>query len=96
MMSYYKKGVFFTRAFIVIMAIPKNNREFYKIINDDNLLSAFVRDQNLAQRSDQQLCHCSSVMTDGSRKKKLKKRHTENIFNNALHELRMPKSIKCS
>ena len=72
MLSYYKKGDFFIRVSTVIMAFPTSNREFYKIINDDNLLAEFVREQNLARRSDQQFCHCGSVMSDGSRKKKLK------------------------
>ncbi|CAF1268890.1 unnamed protein product [Didymodactylos carnosus] len=42
------------------MAIPADNREFYNIINDDNLLSEFVRDQNLAQKSEDHTCHCGS------------------------------------
>ncbi|CAF1492445.1 unnamed protein product, partial [Didymodactylos carnosus] len=54
------------------MAIPTDNREFYKILNDDDLLSQFVRDQNLAQKSDEHTCHCGSPMADGTRKKTLK------------------------
>ncbi|CAF1438954.1 unnamed protein product [Didymodactylos carnosus] len=54
------------------MAIPTDNREFYKILNDDNLLSEFVRDQSFAQKSEDHTCHCGSSMVDGARKKKLK------------------------
>ncbi|CAF1585891.1 unnamed protein product [Didymodactylos carnosus] len=35
------------------MAVPTDNREFCKILNDDDLLSQFVCDQNLAQKSDE-------------------------------------------
>ena len=54
--------------FTVIMVIPTKNCEFYKIHNDDDLLSQFIREQNLAQH----LCHYGSLIVDGSRKKKLK------------------------
>ncbi|CAF1015223.1 unnamed protein product [Didymodactylos carnosus] len=53
------------------MAITTDNQEFYKILNDDNLLSEFVRDQNSAQKSEDHTCHCGSSMVDGARKKKL-------------------------
>ncbi|CAF1522326.1 unnamed protein product, partial [Didymodactylos carnosus] len=54
------------------MAIPTDNREFYKILNDDDLLSQFVCDQNLAQKSEEHTCYCGSPMVDGTRKKTLK------------------------
>ena len=33
---------------ITMMDIPADNRQFYKILNDDDLLSQLIRDQNLA------------------------------------------------
>ena len=63
---------FFIITFITIMDIPDDNRQFYKILNDDDLLSQFIRDQNLAKRSDDHTCHCGSSMVDGTRKKKLR------------------------
>ena len=54
------------------MDIPADNRQFYKILNDDDLLSQFIRDQNLAKKSDDHTCHCASSMVDGTRKKKLR------------------------
>ncbi|CAF4242456.1 unnamed protein product [Rotaria sordida] len=54
------------------MDIPTNNRQFYKILNDDDLLYQLIRDQNLAKKSDDHTCHCGSSMTDGTRKKKLR------------------------
>jgi hypothetical protein len=38
---------------IMAIAIPKNNREFYKIFNDESLSAQFLREQNLVKRSDQ-------------------------------------------
>ncbi|CAF2090790.1 unnamed protein product [Rotaria magnacalcarata] len=54
------------------IAIPTSNRQFYKILNDEDLLSQLLREQNLIQRHDQHKCHCGSLMTGGSRKKRLK------------------------
>jgi hypothetical protein len=51
------------------IAIPKNNRQFYKILNNEDSLAQFLREQNLIKRSDQQTCHCGSLMSDSSRKK---------------------------
>ncbi|CAF2779388.1 unnamed protein product [Rotaria sp. Silwood2] len=52
--------------------IPTNNRQFYKILNDEDLLSTFLREQNLIKRANQRTCHCGSLMIDSCRKKKLK------------------------
>ena len=53
---------FFIITFITIMDIPADNRQFYKILNDDDLLSRFIRDQNLAKKSGDHTCHCGSSM----------------------------------
>ena len=54
------------------MDIPRNNREFYRIFNDDKLLSEFVRNRYLVQKSENHFCHCGASMVDGTRKKTLK------------------------
>ena len=63
---------FFIITFITIMDITADNRQFYQILNDDDLLSQFIRDRNLAKKSDDHTCHCASSIVDGKRKKKLR------------------------
>ena len=41
---------------ITIMDISADNRQFYKILNDDDLLSQFIRNPNLAKKSGGHSC----------------------------------------
>ena len=68
--SYYKKKEIWSR-------FLHHNNDGYsssqsKILNDDDLLSQFIRHQNLAKKSGDHTCHCASSMVDGTRKKKLR------------------------
>ena len=55
-----------------MMAILAVNRGFYKMLNDDKLLSQFTRDHSLAQNSNDHKCHRGSPMVGNTRKKTLK------------------------
>ena len=54
------------------MEISADNRQFYQILNDDDLFSQFIPHQNLGKKSGDHPCHCASSMVDGTRKKKLR------------------------
>ena len=52
----------FCKSKIKAMDNPPNNHEFYRVFNDDKLLSEFARHQNLTQKSENHFCHCGASM----------------------------------